>query len=800
MSFDFINPWMLMGLAGISLPFLVHLISRKKFDIVEWGAMQFLELGKNARRRIRLEELLLMLLRMALIALIAIALARPWLAGTFLSSFASKPACDIAIVIDSSYSADWRGKASTPHQAAIRWANQFLDGLSGDDTVALIDVRDQINTVIPLTRSRENIRRALRELPTPSGSSRLHEAVIRGLQTVNAGTNLSRHVVVITDGQGLPWNDADDHFWLQLKELREQAGIPPQVWVVNTQKQQALPVNYSIDKLNLSRELTVIDFPIRIVTTIRNTGAKTAANRQVHLEVDGQRLSDRTLSVRVEANGQAAAEFEHRFQQPGSHHLRVVLEEDNLPGDDVAEAAISITDALPVLLVDGTPNPDATKSELFFAKSALSASLNPTPWVAAKSVSWSDVTPELLAAVEVVVLANCKQLSIKQVEDLQAFVDSGGGLAISMGDRIDMAWFNKNFFNNGEGLSPVNLESLESPRQPKDKDDDTTIRISNESLELPWISQFRDGSDDGFLEARFTNWYRVALPAKPDDKPVAKLNDPPHSEPAVQKPAVNNIADDNADDNSDDNANKSQKQPNQKPAPADELRKKSPTFVAARFTNGDAFVVTQQFGRGRVCVLTSTLDADWCTFPAKPDYVAFLHELLFQLASGRESRNVDVGTPLLFAIDPNDKAADWVFVDPGEVEHAAELANDKTRPQIRLDETWLPGTYRLRRKGEAKSAKDQHFVVNFSRSESNLEQLTKERIAAITEADRLTQVEEPSDVFDSLKSDSSRVEMWQVLLLVFLAILIGEVVMTRRLVQGGHAFVDPVDPVDAPAS
>lgn len=785
MSLDFINPWMLTGLAGVSLPFLVHLLSRKKFDVVQWGAMQFLELGKNARRRIRLEELLLLLLRMALIALIAIALARPWLSGSWLSSFASKPACDIAIVVDSSYSTDWRAKASTPHQAALRWANGFMDGLSGQDTIALIDARDQVNTVIPLTRSRENIRRALRELPTPSGSSRLNEAVIRGLQTVNAGTNLSRHVVVITDGQSLPWKDADDHFWLQLKELRDQAGIPPSVWVVNTQKQQARPVNYSVDRLELSRELTVIDFPVRIATTIRNTGAKTASNRRVFFEVDGQRLAERTLSVRVEANGQATAEFEHRFQQPGSHHIRVVLEEDNLRGDDVAEAAISITDALPVLLVNGTPHPDPAKSEVFFAKSALSASVNLTPWVAAKTVNVNALSEKMLEQAEVVVLANCKTLSPKQVESLQAFVDSGGGLAITMGDRIDTKWFNKTLFADGKGVSPVKLDSLETIAEPKDDKDDTTVRISNESLEIPWISQFQDGSDDGFLDVRFTNWYRVSgQQEQQDDGNADKKQPQPDGEEVVdRKAAPNNIAVDKPDANG------------AKPAAADDDLDQSPRIkpiiIAARYSNGDPFIVTRQYGRGRVCVMTSTLDADWCTFPAKPDYVAFLHELIFQLASGRESRNVEVGTPLLLGIDSDDKDAEWVFIDPADVEHPAQHSGDEFRPQVRLDETWLAGSYRMRRKGAKKSADDEHFVVNFDRSESDLESLTKERIASITDDDRLTLIEDPADLFGSLKSENSRVEMWHILLLVFLAILIGEVVMTRRLVQGGHAYVDP---------
>ena len=64
MSFGFLQIAMLAGLAAISLPVLAHLISRRRFDIVNWGAMQFLQLGRKTRRRIRLEEWLLMLLRM----------------------------------------------------------------------------------------------------------------------------------------------------------------------------------------------------------------------------------------------------------------------------------------------------------------------------------------------------------------------------------------------------------------------------------------------------------------------------------------------------------------------------------------------------------------------------------------------------------------------------------------------------------------------------------------------------------------------------------------------------------------
>ena len=744
MSFAFFNPWMLIGLTGIVLPLLVHLLSRKKYDVVEWGAMQFLELSRNAKRRVQLEELLLMLLRMALLALLAIALARPWLSGSMVSSLATRPNYDAVIILDSSYSTDWRSKATTPHAAAIRWINRFLDECQPGDTVALLDARDQVTASEPtLTRNFEAVRQTLLDLPTPSGSSHLNEAVVKGLQLLNMGSNLSRQVIVVTDAQSLPWSGTDDRFWLQLNELREQSKISADVWVVGTQRQQARRVNYGLDRLELSRELTVVDFPIRFRTTVRNTGARASSKRKVFVEVDGQRLADRSVTVQVEPNGQATAEFEHRFQTPGSHRVSVSLEEDSLPADDRAEATVMIADALPALLIDGDPNADPTRAEMFFAGFALSPPGNETPWVQARTVPLSALEMSDLTPVRVVVLGNASRLTDAQLTMLQSFVDQGGGLAIALGDRTDKDWFNSKMFADGKGLLPGLLESQEKAPD-LDAGNSNAITILSESLTLPWISGFQAGSDDGFLDARFSDWFKIT-PAAVAEVPVGD---------------------------------------------EDSTRRESATVVA-RLSNGDPFVVTRRFGRGDVGVLTSSIDADWNTLPTKPDYVAFLHELVFRLASANSSRNVETGTPLALSIPSGDSEANWRVLNPEGEEFSPVKAGDELNPAIRFDQTSLPGVYEFRRTnpgGKASENSAELFVVNFDRSESDLDALTDERWGEITGEEKLRRIDEPSEIFTAMKSDSARIEIWQFLLFVFLAILVGEVLMTRRLVQGGHQY------------
>ena len=101
---------MLLGLTGILLPVIAHLLSRKKYDQVDWGAMQFLELDNSAKRNVRLEEYLLMLVRMGIVALVAIAMARPLIGSDWLGVIASSQPRDVILIIDGSCSMGWDEK------------------------------------------------------------------------------------------------------------------------------------------------------------------------------------------------------------------------------------------------------------------------------------------------------------------------------------------------------------------------------------------------------------------------------------------------------------------------------------------------------------------------------------------------------------------------------------------------------------------------------------------------------------------------------------------------------------------
>jgi hypothetical protein len=784
---DFVNPWMLAGLAGLALPVVVHLLSRRRFDVVDWGAMQFLELRGRTRRQVRLIELLLPLVRMAMIALIAIAFARPFLSGSLAALLSTRPTSDIIVVLDSSYSNDWSGDGRTPYLAAKTWIRSLLDQFRPGDTVALVDARETPQPVLDSpTFDVTRVRAAVEQLPAPKSSGQLNEAILKAFQLASVGTNLSRQIVIVTDGQALAWDSVDEHFQRRLDELRMQASTSPNLWVVNTRPQQPVPVNHSVDRLELSREVTVADFPVRVRTKIRNSGGKVASTLLAHLEIDGQRLAEQTRSVRVHPGGEAQVEFEHRFRQPGCHRVTVSIDSDHLTVDDQSDAIVEVVNALPVLLIDGSPHPDSTRSETFFARLALSPPNNPAPWIATRVISANEFQTASIGSAQVVVLANVASLSDLQIQALTTFVADGGGLAVALGDQIKPAWYNETLFADGDGLLPASVGEFVTaptttfpgaiPNEPV-----PPVTIDGTSLGPAWLSRFQADPDTGFLGARFTNWYRLKSASQSTPNNVAKRNkaSDSSSEAGTRQdgpfPSANN------------------NEATKRTASADELPQRADAVVAASLSTGDPLIVQRKFGRGEVAVFASTLDADWSTLPAKPDYVPFLHELVFRLASGRSPRNLEIGAPIALLLPRGDSADDWLALSPRGNELASSILGNE-QPLLLVDKTSTPGVYRLRRRTHANpfinaatAPGDELFVVSTDRDESDLTPLSDERWAELTAEGRFRPMESPSDLFGSLREESARVEIWFGLLLIFVLFLVGEVLLTRQLVQGGHS-------------
>src|SRR5438105_12250540 len=127
----FIHPLLLGGLVLVGIPIVLHLIMRQQPKHLIFPAFRFLQLRhRTNQRKLRLRHWLLLALRMLLVALMCLALARPRLFSDFAGLSADQSAI-VVLVIDTSPSMEYTIGGKTRLDEGKARAQELLDELGG---------------------------------------------------------------------------------------------------------------------------------------------------------------------------------------------------------------------------------------------------------------------------------------------------------------------------------------------------------------------------------------------------------------------------------------------------------------------------------------------------------------------------------------------------------------------------------------------------------------------------------------------------------------------------------------------
>lgn len=725
MSWGVLNTAMLVGLVSAAVPVIIHFLNRRRDQVVDWGAMQFLELGKRARQKIRLTELLLMLARIGLLAAVALAMARPfWVRSATADAHdgawaTSTPPRDVVIVFDGSASMDRKLGGTTPRAEAIAWARQFVARLRPGDSTAVLIAGDRIRSLVdPPSFDKARVDSALSEIKPGRGSSDLPAALAEAFRILERTQNPGRDVIVLTDGQRHPWHPGEPKRWSLLRELRTRIAVPPRLWSVAFGRgREPEEANGGIGPIELSRALLTPGLPVTATTTITNDGPG-SLTRTAELLIDGRAAAGSARVVGpVPASGKMPVTFRTVLATPGSHlvTIRFAGGGDALPADDEASAAVEVAEALPVLLVDGEPSLEPLGGETDFLRAALAPSGDETPQVRTRTIAIGALTPDSLKGQRVVVLANVERLTLSQTASLGRFVDAGGGLLIAPGDRTDPEPFNNLPF------TPAALGAMKGDLSAKQPVAHPAPRTFNGPLMAP----FAVGEAPALGSVSFFA-YRVLSPA-----PGAS--------------------------------------------------------IAARFETGDPWVVERSLGQGRVILLAAPVDAEGGTLPVNPDYVPLVHEWVFHLAKGVSAQTpLRPGEPLVFDLDPppDESVKTLPLVTPDGTTVQASVVRVSGSTRARFDEASVPGVYRLTL--PAPPGGFLYATVASDARESDLTPLEPAEAARLAEGWPLEFAPDPATLTARLfqTGPGGRHELWRGLVLAALAALCLEIWLTRRLARG----------------
>lgn len=126
------------GVIAMAIPIIIHLLARQRRKPIEWAAMRFLiEAFRKHKRRLRIEQLLLLTVRCLIVGLLGFALARPILEATGI--IAAGGARAVYIVLDDGLASGVMGEdGRSALQRHVRQAVDLVNSLGPGDSVGVI--------------------------------------------------------------------------------------------------------------------------------------------------------------------------------------------------------------------------------------------------------------------------------------------------------------------------------------------------------------------------------------------------------------------------------------------------------------------------------------------------------------------------------------------------------------------------------------------------------------------------------------------------------------------------------------
>lgn len=407
---QFINIAMLAGLAAVAVPIVIQLFSRKNPKRVKWGAWLFLDKTmKKRRRKVLLEDILLLACRCLALGLLALAFARPfirpdttvpwavtmpvmlgsivvfgvsfalwryprarfWMTATGivlfvlsiativferqldLKRFGLGAAKDVVLIIDGSASMSVKNEGKTNFERAVEEAGKYVE-LAPRNTAFSVIIGGpvpQVMNPVPVTDKRA-VLSTLASLNPANGTMQIAGNLAAAAMTLAAGQNAVKQIVIVGDGQTVGWHLDDMARWKTVRSLFSSLKTQPIViW-------RTLPLPVSMRNLSLAeikplRDIVGTDRAVGISVKVVNSGTEAVTPESVSLVVEGQRMQARDVR-QLEPGESQTFVFSHRFKSSGGTIVTAEVDcADDLPHDDVRRYAMSVAGEVKVLLVDG---------------------------------------------------------------------------------------------------------------------------------------------------------------------------------------------------------------------------------------------------------------------------------------------------------------------------------------------------------------------------------------------------------------------------------------------------------------
>ncbi|HEV2950294.1 MAG TPA: VWA domain-containing protein [Gemmataceae bacterium] len=670
-----------------SIPIIIHLLNRNRYRVVPWAAMRFLLAAQRKNtRRMRLEQWILLAVRVLVVVLLVLAMASVygWANGpgglwswlfpdTFVRAAAGSQRTHKILVLDGSFSMAHKNGDRDAFERARHAAMQIIDDSPGGDGFSVVLMAAPPRRIVAeASDDPRKVAEEIQSLRLPHGNADLTATLntVADLLRTSPGKFEEKEVYFLTDLQRSTWT-------------AHQAVDPGMALQKIQSRARTIFVNVGEGETNnLAVTSVLLDVPMvttggvtPIVATLHNYSTEARRQAKIDLLVGKARAvaADPPFRFRVEQEiltdvppGQTATvSFSFKFPSAGEYAVEVRAESDALELDDRRTVIVSVKDTVPVMLVNGKPAVELYERATEF----LSDALNPFQGTAAprnfparprivSESNFADAGQGDLTPYDCVFLCDVPRLGQAEIKRLEAHLRRGGGVVICLGPRVDLEAYNRLLYRNGEGILPAKLVGRE--RAPDERF--YTFYSDDEGYKKPPLTDF--GADNGKTILQSVPFYEYVIAEVPASSKARKvLSFMPDAQ-------VNRGI--------------------------DTPRSPTKSGIAKSMRLEDPAILEWSRYRGRVILITTTVNQDWTDeWPKSPSFLPLVQELFrFAVAGRLREHSGTVGEVLEEYLPVGNAGLDVTIHTPDDKIENARTEDREDGSVFRWSGTDTSGVYR----------------------------------------------------------------------------------------------------------
>ena len=569
-AFGFASSWLLWGLLLGALPPLIHLLNRRRFRETQWAAMRFLaEAVRKNSRRMRIEQLILLLVRIAILTFLVLGLAQPQL-QTFGRLFTANVPTHRIILMDTSFSMGFQGATTTRFQQAQEIARRIVESARQGDAFNLVRICGSEPRVIvrkPAFQT-EEVLQEIERLELPDERGEIHPALLEIDKLLQALPEIpQKEVLVISDFQQSCWLPESAGKPAEVRGLLKKIGTAARLVLIDVG--QGASENQALTDLRAQENFHTVKQPARFKVSA-TTFSRMTSETQLEFFVDGKLQASRTMSLQPLT--EVSEDFSYSFATGGDHLIQARLSQDGLPVDNQRQLVVQVKEQLRILCVNGKLAGRARDTATYHLQLALAPQPQDSAAVALiqpQVIKYGELRGFDLGLYDCAFLCNISALDISEAQLLETFLRGGGAVVWCLGDRVDVENYNRLLFKEGQGILPAEiLDRHGNAAQPKEP-----FGFDPLEFQHPIVKVFQGNPEAGLERTQTYEYFRTKLAAR------------------------------------------------------------NPGRVVLAFSTGDPAIIETRVGAGKSILIATPLDQSWGNWAVWPSFLPLIQELTFYAVS-----------------------------------------------------------------------------------------------------------------------------------------------------------------------